>query len=210
MNEPLLPYAAVVLKLLRGVVYFDDKEWDTLLSYEKAVQLHMASIGLRMLVDEADGYAYLSQPDDDEVAGGSGHDHGSGSRSETAMARELPRLVRRIPLNFEATLLCVVLREELLKFEMREPGLERLVLSKQHLQEAMQIFYPEPADMTRLMGRIDRVIAQVERAGFLRPVKHDAEDVYEVKRIIKAKISADKLVDIRDQLRQYADARRAV
>jgi hypothetical protein len=40
-------------------------------------------------------------------------------------------------------------------------------------------------------------------------MKHDDEDVYEVKRIIKAKISADKLVDIREQLRQYADARRA-
>jgi hypothetical protein len=205
MHEPLLPYAAVILKLLRGVVYYDDKEWDTLLSYEKAIHLHMASIGLQMHVDEADGYAYLSQPDDDEGTGESG----SGSGSETATARELPRLVRRIPLNFEATLLCVVLREALLKFEMREPGLERLVLSKQQIQEAMQIFYPEPADMTRLMGRIDRVIGQVERLGFLRSMKHDDEDVYEVKRIIKAKISADKLVDIREQLRQYADARRA-
>jgi hypothetical protein len=202
MSEPRLPYAAVILKLLRGVVYYDDKEWDTLLSYEKAVQLHMASIGLRLHVDEADGYAYLSQPDDDEAPG--------VSVSETAATRELPRLVRRIPLNFEATLLCVVLRDELLKFEMREPGLERLVLSKQHIQEAMHIFYPEPADMTRLMGRIDRVIGQVERAGFLRPIKHEDEDVYEVKRIIKAKISADKLVEIRDRLRQYADARRAV
>ena len=202
MSEPRLPYAAVILKLLRGVVYYDDKEWDTLLSYEKAVQLHMASIGLRLHVDEADGYAYLSQPDDDEASG--------ASVSETAATRELPRLVRRIPLNFEATLLCVVLRDELLKFEMREPGLERLVLSKQHIQEAMHIFYPEPADMTRLMGRIDRIIGQVERVGFLRPIKHEDEDVYEVKRIIKAKISADKLVEIRDQLRQYADARRGV
>lgn len=197
LNEPLLPYAAVILKLLRGVVYHDDKEWDTLLSYEKAVQLHMASIGLLLHVDEADGYAYLSQPDDDE-------------QPSEAAARELPRLVRRIPLNFEATLLCVVLREELLKFETREPGLERFVISKTQIQEAMQIFYPEPADMTRLLGKIDRVIGQVERAGFLRPIKHDDEDVYEVKRIIKAKISADKLVEIRDQLRQYADTRRAV
>lgn len=202
MNEPLLPYAAAILKLLRGVVYFDDKEWDTLLAYEKAIALHMAGIGLQMHVDEADGYAYLSQPGDDEAEDEAGH----GS----AAARELPRLVRRIPLNFEATLLCVVLREELLKFEMREPGLERIVLSKQQIQEAMQIFYPEPADLTRLMGRIDRVIAQVERAGFLRAIKRDDEDVYEVKRIIKAKISADQLVDIRDRLRQYADARRAV
>jgi len=204
MNEPLLPYAAVILKLLRGVVYYDDKEWDTLLSYEKAIRLHMESLGLQMHVDEADGYAYLSQPDDDEGIGESGSDR------ETATAGGLPRLVRRIPLNFEATLLCVVLREALLKFEMREPGLERLVLSKQQIQEAMQIFYPEPADMTRLMGRIGRVIGQVERVGFLRSMQHDDEDVYEVKRIIKAKISADKLVDIREQLRQYADARRAV
>ena len=66
MNEPLLPYAAVIIKLLRGVVYFDDKEWDTLLSYEKAIQRHMAGIGLRLHVDETDGYAYLSQPVDDE------------------------------------------------------------------------------------------------------------------------------------------------
>ncbi len=202
MHEPLLPYAAAILKLLRGVVYFDDKEWDTLLSYEKAIQLHVAGIGLRLHVDEADGYAYLSQPDDE--AGANGNDRDAGG------ARELPRLVRRIPLNFEATLLCVVLREALLKFEMREPGLERMVLSKQQIQDAMQIFYPEPADMTRLLGRIDRVIGQVERAGFLRSIKHDGEDVYEVKRIIKAKISADKLVEIRDQLRQYAEARRAV
>ncbi len=202
MNEPLLPYAAAILKLLRGVVYFDDKEWDTLLAYEKAIALHMAGIGLQMHVDEADGYAYLSQPGDDEAE----EEAGQGS----AAARELPRLVRRIPLNFEATLLCVVLREELLKFEMREPGLERMVLSKPQIQEAMQIFYPEPADLTRLMGRIDRVMAQVERAGFLRAIKRDDEDVYEVKRIIKAKISADQLVDIRDRLRQYAEARRAV
>jgi hypothetical protein len=137
MNEPLLPYAAVILKLLRGVVYVDDKEWDTLLSYEKAVRLHMASIGLRLHVDEADGYAYLSQPDDDEIASDNGH--------APAVARELPRLVRRMPLNFEATLLCVVLRDELLKFEMREPGLERLVLSKQHMQEApCKFFIPSP------------------------------------------------------------------
>ncbi len=199
MSEPLLPYAAVILKLLRGVVYYDDKEWDTLLSYEKAVQLHMVSIGLQLHVDEADGYAYLSQPDDDEQA----IEHEFASR-------DLPRLVRRIPLNFEATLLCVILREELLKFETREPGLERFVLSKSQIQEAIQIFYPEPADVTRLLGRIDRVIGQVERAGFLRSIKHDDEDVYEVKRIIKAKISADKLVEIRDQLRQYAETRRAV
>ena len=73
MNEPLVPYAAVILKLLRGVLYYDDKEWDTLLSYHQAVKQHFTRIGLMLHVDEADGYAYLTQPDaedrDDETPG---------------------------------------------------------------------------------------------------------------------------------------------
>ena len=202
MNEPLVPYAAVILKLLRGVLYYDDKEWDTLLSYHQAVKQHFTSIGLRVHVDEADGYAYLTQPDaedrDDETPG-------------DAAPVALPRLVRRVSLGYEATLLCVVLREELLKFEAHEPDLERLVLSKAQLQDALQIFYPEQTDMTRLLGRIDRVIGSVVRAGFLRPLNRDQDDeLYEVKRILKAKLSADRLVEIRDQLRRYADTRSSV
>ncbi len=202
MNEPLVPYAAVILKLLRGVLYYDDKEWETLLTYQPAVRQHVASIGLLVHVDEADGYAYLTQPDaesrDDESVG------------DTAPA-PLPRLVRRISLGYEATLLCVVLREELLKFEAHEPDLERLVLSKSQIQDALQIFYPDQTDMTRLLGRIDRVIASVMRAGFLRalnrPPDEDGDEWYEVKRILKAKLSADRLVEIRDKLRDYAEAR---
>jgi hypothetical protein len=99
----------------------------------------------------------------------------------------------------------------LLKFEAHEPDLERLVLSKAQLQDALQIFYPDQTDMTRLLGRIERVIASVVRAGFLRPLNRDEDDEwYEVKRILKAKLSADRLVEIRDQLRRYADARSRV
>jgi Domain of unknown function (DUF4194) len=202
MNEPLVPYAAVILKLLRGVLYYDDKEWNTLLSYQQAVKQHFTSIGLMLHVDEADGYAYLTQPDaedrDDEPL-------------DDAAPVALPRLVRRVSLGYEATLLCVVLREELLKFEAHEPDLERLVLSKAQLQDALQIFYPEPTDMTRLLGRIERVIGSVVRAGFLRPLnRDDNNEWYEVKRILKAKLSADRLVEIRDQLRRYADTRSRV
>jgi hypothetical protein len=202
MNEPLVPYAAVILKLLRGVLYYDDKEWDTLLSYQQAINQHFTSIGLGVHVDEADGYAYLTQPD-----AGDRDDETPGDAAPTA----LPRLVRRVSLGYEATLLCVVLREELLKFEAHEPDLERLILSKAQLQDALQIFYPEPTDMTRLLGRIDRVIASVVRAGFLRPLNRDEDDeLYEVKRILKAKLSADRLVEIRDKLRRHADTRSRV
>jgi hypothetical protein len=201
MDEPLLPYAAVIIKLLRGVVYADDNTWETLLTYQQAMRQYVAGMGLVVHVDETDGYAYLSQP-------GAGDD----ASPHDPRSAPLPRLVRRMPLNYEATLLCVILRDELLKFETCEPDLARLVLSKTQIQDAMLLFYAERADMTRLSGRIDRAINQVVRAGFLRPVQAappDA-DLYEVKRILKAKISADTLVDIRDKLRQYAETRSMV
>ena len=86
MDEPLLPYAAVILKLLRGVVYADDNSWETLLTYQQAVRQYVAGIGLVLHVDETDGYAYLTHPEagDDEATSDTG-------------AAPLPRRVRRPP-----------------------------------------------------------------------------------------------------------------
>lgn len=69
----------------------------------------------------------------------------------------------------------------------------------------MQLFFAEQTDMTRIARRIDSAIRQVENVTFLKKLNSpDEEELYEVRRIIKAKISADTLVDIRDQLKKYA------
>ena len=185
MNETL-PYAPLILKLLQGVVYYDDKQWEQLISYVAPIQRHFAEIGLQLHLDEAEGYAYLTQPDDEE--------------SET----KLPRLVRRIPLTYDATLLCVLLRESLQQFDAHSPDEARHVLSRAQIQEMMQIFFAEQTDMTRLERRIDSAIRQVEKVSFLKKLNNEDEELYEVRRIIKAKISADTLAEIREQLKTYA------
>ncbi|MCP4415110.1 MAG: DUF4194 domain-containing protein [Chloroflexi bacterium] len=184
MNEPL-PYASLILKLLQGVIYYDDKQWEQLISYAAPIRRHFTEIGLRLHLDEAEGYTYLTQPDDEE--------------SEI----NLPRLVRRIPLTYDATLLCVLLRESLQQFDARSPDEARHVLSRAQIQEMMQIFFVEQTDMTRLERRIDSAIRQVEKVSFLKKLNSEDEELYEVRRIIKAKISADTLVDIREQLKAY-------
>lgn len=184
--DELLPYAPLILKLLQGVIYYDDKQWEQLISYATPIQRHFAAIGLRLHLDEAEGYAYLTQPDDEESAA------------------NLPRLVRRIPLTYDATLLCVLLRESLQQFDARSPDEPRHVLSRAQIQEMMRLFLPEQADMTRLERRVDSAIRQIENVGFLKKLNNpDEEDQYEVRRIIKAKITADTLADIRDRLKAY-------
>ena len=188
MSDDQLPYAPLILKLLQGVVYYDDKQWQQLISYAAPIQRHFAAIGLRLHLDEAEGYAYLTQPDDEESP------------------NSLPRLVRRIPLTYDATLLCVLLRESLQQFDAHSPDEPRHVLSRAQIQEMMQLFFAEQADMTRLERRIDSAIRQVESVSFLKKLNNpDEEELYEVRRIIKAKISADRLVAIREQLKAYQE-----
>ncbi len=177
-----LPYASLILKLLQGVIYYDDKQWEQLISYAAPIRRHFADIGLRLHVDEVEGYAYLTQPDD-----------------EDALVR-LPRLVRRMPLTYEATLLCVLLRENLQQFDAHSPDETRFVLSRVQIQEMMRMFFTEQTDMTKIDRRIDGAIRQIEKISFLKKLNSSDEELYEVRRIIKAKISADTLVDIRDQL----------
>jgi len=194
MTQPILPYAAVILKLLSDILYHDDKEWEMLLTYQSAVRQHFAAIGLALRLDEAEGYAYVIQPDPSQDEEWEGEEPPA-----------LPRLVRRTRLTYDATLLCVLLREELQNFDAREPDLDRLVLTKAQIRDLIRQFYPERADLTRLEAKIDRVINQVVAVGFLRRLSDQAEESYEVKRIIKAKLSADKLVEIRNQLVEYVE-----
>ena len=68
----------------------------------------------------------------------------------------------------------------------------------------MQLFFVERTDMTRLERRIANAIKHLETISFLKKLNSENEDLYEVRRIIKAKISADTLITIRDQLKAYA------
>jgi hypothetical protein len=188
MSDDLLPYAPLVLKLLQGVIYYDDKQWEQLISHAVPLRRHFAAIGLQLHLDEAEGYAYLSQPEDEE------------------RDIHLPRLVRRMPLTYDATLLCVLLRESLQQFDARSPDEPRHVLSRVQIQEMIQLFFDEQTDMTRVERRIDSAIRQVENVGFLKQLKNpDDEELYEVRRIIKARVSADALVDIKEQLKAHLD-----
>jgi hypothetical protein len=187
MTEPDLPLA--VTQLLKGVVYRDTHEsaWRHLLQLQPQVRDYVAVLGLQVVVDEAEGYAFCRQRPPDEAPDDTGR---------------LPRLIPRRPLSFHVSLLLALLRKKLAEFDAHG-GDTRLMLSRDQIAEMMRVFLPPTSNEARLADKIDAYVNKAVDLGFLRPAKN-AEPVYEVRRILKAFVDGQWLADFEARLAEYA------
>jgi hypothetical protein len=190
--DQIAPFAPAAIKLLQGVLYDDERvAWNLLLTYQTAVQEYFARIGLQLFLNEADGFAFLRQP---EV------EHEDGT------PLGLPRLVRRDRLSYDLTLLCVLLRERLDQFDASTPDADQLLLSVDELRELMRPFVRERGNEVALIKKIDETVGRAADLGFLRRQQVAGEDQWEVRRIVKARIDADLLPEIKARMERYAGA----
>jgi hypothetical protein len=185
MTDPSLSLA--VIPLMKGVIYRDGNEtaWQQVRQLQAQVRDYVDVLGLQVVIDEAEGYAYLRQrPADDEEAG------------------QLPRLVPRRSLSFHVSLLLALLRKKLAEFDAQGSD-TRLMLTRAQIVEMLRVFLPETSNEARLVDQIDTHIGKAADLGFLRPVKN-AEQLYEVRRILKAYIDGQWLADFSGRLAEYA------
>lgn len=183
---PPLPYAPVILKLLQGAIYSDDPHWERLQTYLTSVQEHFAKIGLNVQNYDMEGFAYLEQPESDPE-----------DRTEV-----LPRLTIRRQLSFKATVLCVLLREQLRQFDASD-ATGRLILDIEKLRDLLQPYLPEGNNEEKFRRDVEGLVKQATELGFLRRLTGDDEN-YEVRPILKAKIDADILTLLKQKLEAYA------
>ena len=183
--EPDLPL--VVTQLMKGVIYRDthDRAWHSLLELQPQARDYVDVLGLQVVVDEAEGYAFLRQrpvdPDD---------------------SASLPRLIPRRALSFHVSVLLALLRKKLAEFDAQ--GAEtRLMLTRDQMIEMVRVFLPETSNEARLTDQIDAHINKVVELGFLRPAKN-SEQTYEVRRILKAFVDGQWLADFDTKLAEYA------
>ncbi len=176
-----------VIQLMKGVVYRDthDKAWQHLLQLQPQVRDYVEVLGLQVVIDEAEGYAYLRQRPAD-----SGDD------------RQVPRLIPRRSLSFHVSLLLALLRKKLAEFDA-QGGDTKLMLTKAQITEMLRVFLPATSNEARLVDQIDAHINKAVEFGFLRPAK-STEPVYEVRRILKAFVDGQWLADFDTRLAEYA------
>lgn len=180
--EPEL--SPVLIGLFRGAVYRDAAEviWSQLLALRAQVSDYVAVIGLQLIVDEAEGYAFLRSRDD-------------------ADRPELARLVPRRSLSFHVSLLIALLRKKLA--ELDAAGTDtRLILTRDQIVEMVRVFLPDTTNETRLIAGIDANINKIIDLGFLRRLR-GTDDAYEVRRIIKAFVDGQWLADFEARLADY-------
>jgi hypothetical protein len=177
-----------IIRLMQGVVYreSDEDTWLTLDRQGGGVRDHFATIGVDVVVDDVEGYAYLR------------------SRPEVEGEEALPRLVRRRSLTYNVSLLLVLLRKRLVEFET-SGGEGRLVLTTDQIVEMLRVFQAESSNEARIVDQAEKTIAKAAELGFLRLLRGQ-RDQWEVRRILKAYVDAQTLSDFAGRLQQYAGA----
>lgn len=68
-SESELAVSTAVITLMRGVVYRESHEavWQGLLRHGAPVRDHFATIGVDVVLDETEGYAYLRSRDEEDA-----------------------------------------------------------------------------------------------------------------------------------------------
>jgi uncharacterized protein DUF4194 len=187
MTEPDL--STPVVQLMKGAVYRDthDKAWQQLLQLQPQVRDYVEVLGLQVVIDEAEGYAFLRQRPVDEDD-----------------SNQIPRLIPRRSLSFHVSLLLALLRKKLAEFDAQS-GDTRLMLTRAQIAEMLRVFLPATSNEARLLDQIDAHINKAVDLGFLRAAK-SAEPVFEVRRILKAFVDGQWLADFDAKLAEYAAA----
>lgn len=187
MSQPAVTdrFPLVLITLMKGVTYQENDPalWQSLLDLQARVREHVAYLGLELVVDESEGYAYLKQ-----------------RRTEEGEP-ELPRLVPRRPLTFPVSLLLALLRKKLAEFDA-VGGDTRLILGRDEIVELMRLFLPDTGNEVRLLDRIDAHINKVVEMGFLRRLR-GRDHQFEVRRILKAFVDAQWLHELDQRLAEY-------
>lgn len=189
MTSNIKPFAPAIIYLLKGVLYEENNEaWNLLLNYEVDIKKHFEEIGINVYIDEAEGFAFLKPQELDF--------------EENSDAIALPALIEKRQLSYPITLLCVLLRKRLLE-EDTSGGALRIVLSREEIIDMVRVFLPEHSNEAKIIDSIDTHINRIIKYGFLRKLKNE-EGKFELRRIIKAKITADVLQGIEQKLKDYA------
>lgn len=185
-NRNIAPYAKSAVKLLHGPVFEDQQDtWNDMIQYHVELIQYFEKIALELVIDKRDGYAYLKQIELDE----------SGSTIG---------LIRRMPLTYDITLVCVLLREWLLEFELSDLETSNLYITPKEFRDRMEMFFKEKSNELKFIKELNRHLEQCAEMGFLKLVHKEGaspdEYRYEVKRIIKARITTDELAKFKQQL----------
>ncbi|MGH9920409.1 MAG: DUF4194 domain-containing protein [Nitrososphaerales archaeon] len=178
----------VLVHLLKGVLYREQhpQVWHDMETLEARVVDYFKVIGLDLIIDQAEGFAYLKQALLDEDSG-------------------IPRLIQRRPLSYALSILCVLLRKKMVEADAGGGGAgNRVVLTQEQIVEMMKVFFPRRANEAFTEEQIDVQIRKAVELELLKPLE-STPPAFEVRPILKALVNADWLQNLNDAIKAYQE-----
>jgi hypothetical protein len=191
-KQLVLPFTPVLIKLLKGPVeYLEKTAWEQLLTYQTELTLFLQQLGLKLILEKEDGYAFLEQTkldEEDNVIG----------------------WVRRISIGYEESILLVLLRDMMSEFEVGEASTRELVKKRREIKEYAELFFKENASRVKFIRDLDRLIDKAEEMDILERVENNDlpdEQKFRIKKVIKARVDNEILETFKQQLSEHAARR---
>ncbi len=176
-----------LVALLKGVVFKENDPalWHLLEEGQMAVRDYFRVMGLELMLDTAEGYAWLTTREPEE-----GED-------------PLPRLVGRRQLSYPVSLIIALLRKKMAEQDAAGED-PRLILSVEEITDMVRVFLPVSGNEAKMMDQINTHLNKIADLGFIRRLKGE-KDKIEVIRILKAFVDAQWLSELDDRLKEYQD-----
>ncbi len=168
--------SVAVATLLQGPVYAEENPlvWSVLQAQVARISDYLSTLGMHVIVDDVDEYAYL--------------------RSNDELPEGMPRLHRRHKLGMRASILLVLLRQRMTAAEAEE-ATPRLIVTREEMVEWMRLYHPDGTSEEKIATDI----AKLDELGYLKRLRGN-DNAFEARRIIKAQVSADYLTRMADDL----------
>lgn len=180
-------FSEAVVALLKGIVNeaSDTRIWNTIMEQQVYIESYVSKIGLRLMIQSQDGYAYLKQNDDEEND------------------KSIPRLITRRQLKYLTSLILVLLRKELIELN-KNSDLGRYVISKESIIEKVRPYLKDTNDEAKQRKEIEAEINAVEKMGFIRLLKN-SNDEYEIIPLLRGFVDAQWLQEFDEKLKAYVN-----
>jgi hypothetical protein len=189
-QQKILPYTSVFIKLLKGPIeYVEKSSWEKLMQYKVELTTFLQQLGLLLVLDEQDGYAYVK--------------HLQTEEEESPVT-----WIQRRSLTYEESVMLVLLREMMAEFEVGEATNRELIKKRREIKEYAELFFKENASRVKFLKEIDRLIDKAEENGFLdKTENHDLADEqkFRIRKIIKAKVGSEELDHFYQQLQKIKE-----
>lgn len=186
ISRPSWQHTAVLL--MQGPIFDHEAErWRRVTTERHEIQAYFRQIGLQLVLDNLEGYAFLEQLGEDDLG-------------------ELPRIMRRRQLSLGATIYGFFLRQELDRALKDDPTVGRVRRSLKEIRELVSEFFPasnnETADRKVATGHLN----DLAELGFVRRVAESGEGnetLFELTRLLRAKFNPDAANDLITRIRTH-------